>query len=308
MPKENGLFYGPTEDSFRFLQKGVPVEPASTLYEHAVDVLKSAQALSRESSIGVTEADWTPVVSDPDKPLAILLATDIHFGGIHTDYDLLGKHLDIVEDTPNFSMVTNGDDVDNFTVTGKWATGTYENPLPPQLQTKAMIERLQRIDKKDKLGAMSFGNHNNFLFSSGYDWLETFAQDMKASIFTSGGLLHIHYGNQDYDLAMTHKYWGNSKLNPTNSCKRFLEHEHPNADIVFLGHTHQSELLRFERAGKERIGVIGGTYKLEDSWARQNGIGGRAGHPGITVLLYPKEHKIVAFKNIEDAKTFMEGL
>jgi predicted phosphodiesterase len=280
---KEGLFYTPEENSFKDRKEIMDLTRPCYLYDRATEALKRAQEVCKEASIGVSEAVWTPETTYPDKPLAVLLATDIHYGSIHTDYDLLDKHLNIVENTPNFSMISNGDNVDNFNVTGKWATGVYENPLSPQFQTKAFLDRLKRIDAQGRLGVMSFGNHDNFMANSGYDWLETFAQGMKASIFTSGGLLHILYGKQHYEIALTHKYWGVSKLNPTNSVKRFLDFEYSQADVVFLGHTHQSELITFERGGHEVIGCIGGTYKLDDTYARQNGIGGRAGHPGITV-------------------------
>ena len=103
-------------------------------------------------------------------------------------------------------------------------------------------------------------------------------------------------------MAMTHKYWGYSKLNPTNATKRFLEHEYPTADISFLGHTHQSEGLQFERSGIERIGVIGGTYKDEDVWARKKGIGGRSGSPGWVVMLYPDRKQMQLYKDVEIAQ------
>jgi len=295
---EQGL-YG-VDGSFRSDDQ-IKRETSHPLFDAATQFLKDAQRIKREYDIGVKEAVWTPEVEDPRKPLTILLATDIHYGAVGTDYDLLQKHIDIVEHTPNTTLVTNGDHVDNFNTTGKWAEGMYENALPPQRQTAAFIERLRNLDSKKKLGVMSFGNHDMFGNVAGYDWFNTFARNLTAPVFTSGGLLHILYGSQHYQLALTHRYWGNSKLNPSNVCKRFMEHEYPDADIIFLGHTHQSELLTFERGGKERIAVIGGTYKVEDDWARQHGIGGRSGQAGICVKLYPNERKMIGFKHIEDS-------
>lgn len=298
MSTELGLYM--TDGSFRS-QKQIQEENIHTLFDVSTQFLKDAQRIRSEYEIGVKEAVWEPQVDDISKPITILLATDIHYGAVGTDYDLIQKHFEMVENTPNTFMVTNGDHIDNFNTTGKWASGVYENALPPQRQTAAFMERLRALDQKNKLGVMSFGNHDMFGNVTGYDWFNTFARDMNAPVFTSGGMLHIVLGNQHYQLALTHKYWGVSKLNPTNVCKRFMEHEYPDADVIFLGHTHQSELLTFERGGKERVAVIGGTYKVEDSWARQNGIGGRSGEAGICIKLFPNERKIIGFKHLEDA-------
>lgn len=275
------------------------------IYQEATALLKRAQSFDRENEIGVTEATWRPQLKYPGHPFGIFLATDIHYGSINTDYDAIDHHLGIVETTPNMTMVTNGDHVDNFNVTGKWATGVYENPLPPQLQTRAFLDRFKQLSLKGKVGVMSFGNHDDFGDVTGYDWFNTYARDLGIPIFTSGGFLHILHGKEHYGLALTHKYWGTSKLNPTNATKRFWEHEYPQADIVFLGHTHQSEMLLWERGGKELIAVIGGTFKSEDDFARKRGIGGRSGRPGYTVVLYPQDHKMLGFKHIEDAQDYL---
>lgn len=281
--------------------------PDGEIFKRATKLLKEAQEFTLESRIGVGEANFKPKAEYPNLPVCFLLATDMHYGSIHTNYDLLEEHLDMVENTPNTYLVTNGDDVDAFVAMGKVATGTYENPLPPQLQTLAYIDRIKQLDKKGKLGAMSFGNHNEFMFVSGYEWLETFASTLDAPIFTSGGLLHIKHGDQTYNMAINHKYWGTSKLNPTNACKRFIEYEYADhkIDIAFLGHTHQSEMLQYNRGDHETLAVIGGTYKVEDTWAQKQGIGRRGGRPGMAVLLYPDEHRMVGFKDIEVANQFM---
>jgi len=278
------------------------------LWQDSVRVLTLAQRFRKKWGLREREAVWKAKLDHPDLPLALLLATDIHFGNFQTNYKLLESHLDLVENTPNFAMVSNGDDVDNFNVIGKSATGVYEDPLPPQFQTQAFVERIKRIGAKGKLGAWSYGNHGNMVAVAGYDWLETFAQEVKTNIFTAGGFLHILVGKQHYGLAITHKYWGRSKKNATNACKNFLDFEYPQADIVFLGDSHQSEMLFFERGGREIIASIGGTYKQEEIWARQQGIGGRGGSPGHTVLLFPNEHKMIGLKHIEDAVVLMRLL
>jgi hypothetical protein len=304
MTHENGLFY--PDGSFKSRDEIREKHKPSRLFDETTDLLQRAQHLKKEMSAEQDEGVWYPDI-DTTKPFAVLFATDIHYGSLRTDYDLLKKHLDIVENTPNFGMITNGDEIDNFTVLGKWASGAYENPLMPQDQALAFLEKLKMLDDKGKIGAISFGNHNNMMFAAGYDFYDTFLRDYKANIFPSGGFLHLVIGDQHYGIAMSHTYWGRSKLNPTNAAKRFWEYEYPQADVAFLGHTHQSEVLSWERGGRERIAVIGGTYKLDDTYAKKLGIGGRGGSPGITLVFNPKEHEMVPFKHIEQAVEYLDS-
>lgn len=270
-------------------------------------ILYLSRELDGRFEIGQKEATFVVQSDYPELPIVISLMTDTHYGSMHADTRLMNEHLDIVASTPNFYMVHNGDYTDNFNATGKWASGMAEDPIPQQLASRAWAEKLRRLDNMGKIAALGFGNHDDFGINAGQNYHESFLSGFRCPIFTSGGLLHIVYGNYQYDLAMTHMYWGTSKLNPTNANKRFMDFEYPDADISFLGHTHQSEGLHFEKGGKDRIAVIGGTYKDQDSWARKHGIGGRSGSPGWAVALYPNERGMVLFQDIQKAEEWIQG-
>lgn len=273
------------------------------------DVLIRARLIYERYEVGQKEGTFVPYGEYRNIPQMHLLFTDPHYGSTKTDTERINKHLKIVKETPNFFMHLNGDDVDNFNATGRWASGMMEDPFPPQLVSRTWALKVRELDRLGKIGVMGFGNHNDFAERAGHDWYESFLSEFQAPIFTTGGLLHmVVEGKQYYSMAMTHKYWGTSKLNPTNACKRFLSHEWPQADILFLGHTHQCEGLHFERGGKDRVAVIGGTYKDKDTFAAKHGIAGRAGSPGWVVALWPNERRMQLFKDVEVAQQFMLGM
>ena len=137
----------------------------------------------------------------------------------------------------------------------------------------------------------------------GYKFENTWLQDFKAPVLNCGGVVTIKYGSQEYKVAISHMHWGSSKLNPTNACERMLEHDYPEADIIFLGHTHQKEVLHFNRAGKDHVGVIGGTYKTSDEFGSEHGYGSCRGNiGGITLAIFPDTKKIVPFYSIQEAE------
>lgn len=276
------------------------------IWQEATDLLKRAQETIGSIEVGTTEATFAPKPEYPNLPIAMLMATDIHYGSVGVDYDLLNEHLDAVENTPNMYLLGNGDDVDNFSA-AKFPDGQMEDPLPPTLQSLAVKERLLKLGAAGKIAGLSFGNHNDFMQKAGYNWLEVFARDINAPIFTAGGFLHVLHGEEHYGIALTHMYWGKSKLNPTNAAKRFWEHEFPQADVAFLGHTHQSEMLESERGGKDRIFLIGGTYKQTDKWAKRQGYGFHPGQPGNVVMFFPGEHKLSGFKQFDVAHQYLLG-
>lgn len=266
-------------------------------------VVMDVKKIKEDAEVGQKEAVWLPKLDYPDKPMTFLFLTDPHYLSIRSDHELLNKYMTVVKETPNLFLVTGGDDCDNFNVTlGKIADGVYEDPIEPGIQGKAWATKLKELDHKDKIGFMVFGNHTDWTYKAGMDWYDTFLGGMNAPILTTGGLVRVQFDmGARYDIAATHRYWGTSKLNPTNTCKRYLEHEYPTADIVLMGHTHQSEALQFERGGKERIAVIGGTFKLYEDYARKHGIGGRGGTPGTCITLWPDEQEMMVYKNFDRA-------
>jgi predicted phosphodiesterase len=275
-------------------------------FSEVAQYMQDGRRLIEQYEIGQKEATWIPRGEYKDLPIAVLLMTDTHFGSVRVNTELLQEHLQIVEDTPNFFMVHNGDHTDNFNSTFH-ASGMSENPLSPQIPGKAWSQRLIELDRKSKIGSLGYGNHDDWMFdASQFDYYDTFFSQINAPIFTQGGELNVMVEGQLYQLAIAHRYWGTSKLNPTNACKRYMEHEYPEADIIMLGHTHQSEGLHFERGGKDRIAVIGGTYKDSDAWARKRGIGGRSGSPGWVVMLWPGKRQMQLYKDVKVAQEVIQ--
>lgn len=277
--------------------------------DHFLDVLVRARQVVKEARIGQREATVELRPKHPDLPYYVWLHNDIHLGSILTDYEAYKRDLDIVKGSENFGVVSNGDDIDSFMVTaGKAATGVYENPLSPQHQAFLLQQIFGGLDKQGKLLCTSFGNHTDWLKSSGYDFEDTFLRELSCPVFDCGGLLTLKLGEQNYKMAISHLHWGSSKLNPTNACKRMLEHDFPSADVLYLGHTHMKELLRFTRAGEEHLAVIGGTYKTEDRFGAKHGLGSvRDNGGGITLAFYPDTHKIIPFFSVEEASEDLQN-
>lgn len=151
-------------------------------------------------------------------------------------------------------------------------------------------------------GCIAITGNTDWTYHQGQDWYDTYLGDMNCPLLTSGGRVTVQFEKgARYEIAATHRYWGTSKLNPTNACKRYLEHEHPSADIILLGHTHQSEILEFDRGGKQRIGVVGGSLKLFEDYAKKHGIGGRAGTPGMCIALWPDQQEMQGYKRFDRA-------
>jgi hypothetical protein len=274
-------------------------------FDRVTRYLQEGQEIMSEFEIGQREATYIPQVEFPDLPLVMLCASDLHYGSLGVNYPLLLKHLTMIEELPNFCLATNGDEVDAFNAVFH-PTGMTENPLPPQIQSRAIAQKLLKLDSLGKIAVISQGNHNRSGFAGGQDWYDSFLGQFRCPIFTQGGILNIVYGDQKYRGVMNHTYWGKSKLNPTNAVKRMVEYEGGgDVDFGWVGHVHQGTVENFERAGKDVLAVVSGTYKEVDKWASQNGIGGRGQKGGIALMMFPHEKRMEGFKDIQSAVDLM---
>ena len=298
--KEQGIFSSPNEGSFKSVDEirqrnAFPDKKKQIIsFETVTDIIDRERRMEEEFDIGQREATWKVPIS-PDKPIVVCLITDPHFGSVRANVNLFREHLDIIQNTPRMFCVFNGDDVDNFNATGKWAAGMFENPTPPEIVSRAIAKRYKELDDMGKIGTIGFGNHNDFGFAGGQDWYDSFLGGFNCPIFTSGGELHVTVGSQTYDLAMAHKYWGTSKLNPTNACKRFMDFEYPDADIAFLGHCFSSDtevltaLRGWKTFDKVKVGELVMTRNLKNGNSEWNQVKEK--------FKYSSFKKMVHFKN-----------
>lgn len=272
-------------------------------FQRITDYIKQGQQLNKEAGVGQKEATWMTMGEYEELPYMFLFMTDVHYGHSGVDYDMLNEHLSIVAETPNMGVVFGGDLVDNFSPK-VLPQGMLGDIVSPQLQARAMMEVLTSLDRQLKIGAISWGNHDDFIEAAGYSFYDTWMRDLQAPILDTGGAINVVVnGGERYRIALTHKFWGNSKKNQTNAAKNLILHEYPEADISIIGHTHQAAGEQYHLGGKDRISVVGGTYKMKDTYGERNF--GRAGKPGFTIALWPDQHKMELFRDPRVAQNWM---
>lgn len=266
-------------------------------------LLKDATDLSNKMDVGQRAGTITLTPDRPELPVFFWLLCDSHLGSVKVDYDAFAKQYQTVRDTPNFYALCNGDEIDHFMIgMGGVSAGVYEDAISPEQQALLMRGLFKALDEEGRVAAMSFGNHNQWIKNAGYKFENTWLRDFSCPLLNCGGLLTVNYGKQTYRIALTHRYFGGSKLNITNPAKRFLDMEYGQADVSFIGHYHAKSVEQFIRAGQEKIAVVGGTFKTSDEWSAQAGISiNNSGLGGITLALFPNSHKIIPFFSIDDA-------
>lgn len=279
---------------------------ATTDYDRITALIQESADIRKDMDVGQERATWLANGEYPELPIMVVYMTDVHYGSVGVDYDLLNQHFKIVQETPNAFAFLGGDGIDNFAIKHAHA-GIMGDAIPPQVQAQAFMSKLLEIDRAGKLSGVCFGNHEDWVGIAGLDFYQTFMGDLQAPIFTRGGMMHaIVGGGQEYKIGIGHKHWGVSKLNPENAARRGMEFSWPGADIVLIGDDHQATGAIFDRGGERKMVVDGGTYKVNDPTGKKWGLG-PAGQPGYTIMLWPDRKKFALFDDPEVAQQYIQG-
>lgn len=266
-----------------------------------LDALKTVQAVIEGGEIVQEEGTYRMQLDNPKLGYAMVVAfSDAHIGSWTTDHGIVTSLVNTVINTPNTCLVDCGDTFDN----GTWGGLSFEQVLPPYMQAFTTEDMMREVGKK--WAATTLGNHTEWMFNSdGMKPEAIFARNVEGPVFPGMGLLHMEVGEQKYDIALSHTFWGKSKKNIFNCCVNFRNHEYPNADIFMIGHEHILGWATEIVDGKPRLYVRPGTAKTKDRYARMHGIARRGQPMGVALVLGTKKRSMEC-KFIYEAQEMMQ--
>jgi len=278
--------------------------------ERTLEHLNESIRLSNEREVTQKKAEVVLAPSVPDLPAFITVINDEHKGSSGVDYRALNAVRCLIRETPNFYEINAGDFTDNFVVTHRSAMSgsIHEDIISPQAQAQLSREIFKQMDKQKKLIAVLEGNHDKFTQSVGYDFANTWLQDLNCPVLKTGGIVTVKFGKQEYKIFLGHKYRGLGGENPSNAFLKVIA-DHPEVDVIVLGHIHRRFVSQFNKGGKSRLGIIGGTFKLEDEHSEDMGYGyDKENLGGVTFVLYPDVKRIQYFWTAQEAAEVAETM
>lgn len=262
--------------------------------------IESVSQVIKEAEICQDEGNYRVKIDRPDIPWTVgLVFADAHIGTYQTDHKLIRELIDKIMGTPNSYLLDVGDTFNN----GIWGGLQYEDIIPPYLQAFTVKDMARELGKK--FAACVIGNHPEWMFANaGIAPEYMFAENLEAPIFPGMGLLHLKAGDQEYKIAMSHTYWGKSKLNIHNCCVRLRENEYPDAEVFIVGHEHIWGFMKEMVDGREVLYIRPGTAKTHDRYARMHGIAKRGQQMGVALMCRTDKHYFEA-RPIEEALSLM---
>jgi len=258
-----------------------------------INVMKEAQLAEK------TSVSYAKINLDVEQPIILTFSGCWHVGSRGTDYKLLREYIELILDTDNVYLCLLGDEIENFF---KFYTqeANEQQIVPPGIQRKLFTKIINELREKNKLLFSVWSNHVGQREEKLLGYSPTEELFRGVTFFDGKGTLDLTVGEELYKLFVVHKTRTTSVDNPCLGMKTELKRYsmYDRYDIVASAHLHYP-YLSVEYMPEKTIFLKAGTFKTDDLYARRNWREGIVGAPAI--ILYPNEHKTIAFENLKSA-------
>lgn len=241
---------------------------------------------------------------ETDRPIGLVNTSDWQLGQFGVDYTAFESDMNFIVGNDNLKCIIGGDGYQNIIQTSKM--GSSHNQTPISVQKALYVLTLKKL--KDSILAIKTGNHNYWTaMAEGEDWDGELAKRLKLIYLKHYAVVHLKVGEMVYPILTMHMARFNSNFNLTHSCLQNQRMYFPQARIVVVEHHHQAALEQYRYAERECVAMRPGTYAVYDDYAQQYGyFGSHVCNP--TVVLYPDRDKMIGFKDMRDAATYLKAV
>ena len=303
--EEMGIAYQ-TGKNFRVFNRAAPVKndyrlpPDTPLWEQ-FEILMHLNKLVAIHQQVPTEIS---LVIPTELPIGITFFADEHVGAFGVDLESLKRDWITVKEEPGLYQFQGGDGYHNIIQASK--VGSSHNQAPISVQKAVYVNMLK--ENKEKILCIGVGQHNYWTaLLEGEDWDAELARRLKLVYTKHYAKIILKVGSLIYAILRMHKSQFNSQFNLTHTCKQNQRLHCPDARIIVAEDKHEATLEQYRYNDQECVAIRTGTYAVYDNYAQQNGFfGSHVCNP--TVVLYPKQDKIVGFKDMHDAIIYLRAV
>ena len=244
------------------------------------------------------------IVIPTELPIGMSHFADEHVGAFGVDLAQLKDDWIIVKNEPGLYQMQGGDGYENIIQPSKM--GSSHNQAPIVVQKGVYYNMLR--ENRETILCIGIGQHNYWTaLLEGEDWDGELARRLKLVYTKHGARINLKVGSILYPILRLHKTQFNSAFNLTHTCKQYQRMHFPEARIIVAEDKHVADMEQYRYNEQECVAIRTGTYKVYDDFAQQHGFfGAHVCNP--TVVLYPKEDRLVGFKDMHEAIIYLRAV
>jgi hypothetical protein len=230
------------------------------------------------------------------RPVCILPWSDIHWGGRGVDYKIFRTTTEEILKTPDLYVALVGDLVE-FAIKLRSVAEVCAQMVGPDKQVQFLENWLDEI--RPKLILATWCNHGveREEKQSGVSIIKKMLAS-RTVMFDGIGEARLKVGKQTYNTVWSHKFRGNSYLNPSHAGQRHMRFQSPHSEIAVMGDIHQPAYSVYWDGPIKRLSLVCGTLNAHSSYAnRYFSIFTQTEYPCIELM--HDRHEFTPFPNLK---------
>lgn len=257
--------------------------------------LTEVQALKKKGSFSQDVGNIE--LGDGTHGVIIASFSDQHMGAWSTDYQALQTLTDELLNTRDLYIALLGD-YGHYAIKMRNVLEVSDNILPPEQQTQFIESWFDEI--WHKVACATWDNH-------GVERQEKQAGESsvkkilskKVVYFNGIGRLNVKVGQQLYKGVVSHRFRGESLLNPCHNQMRHMRFEDTDRDFALQGDLHKPGMIKYTDGDRVRVAINTGSIQTNSGYAKR--YFSLTTHPVYPVLYLDNEtHCMTPFWSIKE--------
>jgi hypothetical protein len=258
-------------------------------------VIQDVQSLAKSASQSQDTAriDFSHLT----EPMLVIPISDWHFGSYGSDYKTIEEDTDLILQTPGLYTCIIGDML-QMAIKMRNVLEMMDNALTPKLQIRYLESWLKEIEHKVLFS--TWDNHA-VMREEAVTGISHYAEIFSRRViwFNGIGEPDILVGGETYRLVVSHRFRGNSILNPVHAQMRYLRMEGNDRELAIQGDTHVPGYMQYVEGGHVRTVINCGSHQTNSGFAKRH-FSVKTWQVFPCFALHHDEHKIVPFWSVKD--------
>jgi hypothetical protein len=261
---------------------------------HWTDVLEPLNAMQQIAKAASNSQDFATIRIDTPAPVPVLFISDWHIGSWGISYDQVARMTLRIKEL-GLRIAILGDMVE-MAIRLRSVLEVGGNLLSPRMQDMFLRSWLDDIAAWTLWA--TWDNHA-VVRQEELSGVSQYAETFKERVVYHSGIGHVDLivGSETYKIASSHKFAGNTKLNPTGGQERYMRFEGIDRELCVAGDSHRPSIKSYTDGPLERLAINCGTLHTDSGYAKR--FFSLYTHDWMPVVVFhPSTHLMVSYPSL----------
>jgi len=262
---------------------------------HWTDVLAPLEAMQDIAKAASNSQDHATISLAADAPVPVMFVSDWHIGSWGVSYREVAELTETIQRL-GIRIAVLGDML-QMSIRMRSVVEMGDNLLSPRMQMLFLESWLE--DMADQVLWSTWDNHS-VAREEEFTGFSRYAELFKDKTIYHSGIGHVDLivGGETYKIASSHRFSGNTPLNPTAGQERYMRFEGIDRELTVAGDSHRPAMKAYTDGPLARLAINCGTLQKDSGYAKR--FFSLYSHDWMPVVLFlPDRHLMVPYPSLD---------